>query len=504
MNKKKIAAVVGAGVLIVLFLLLPGFLGDTIEKNVRQSISDLPERINYSQNIFNSEIYGWGLQWKAEVKNYQKGWFTSQASVEFSLDASNLDPKLIQGLKEKLNWSFLVDFNIYHGPLTLAKGVPKFGLAALDGKTSFPLSMQDYFHSEDVLHFEFSGLLGLFGSANFSIVIPEQTVKVIFLKLGNFSISFTGGESVFFLETNLETLKTETQIPKLILVYDMGIGNMTMHLEGYKEKGKYETNSANNLEYNRKINIKKFGFSLNYMTMFNVQVVGNEYKSEEKLEAKDGVVNYASTSSQGPIKFGGDEFQDPQLVEAKISTRFLNINLKALEPFFDLSNLESRKVDNNQVLEMFVTTRPELNIDEFYLKTIWGDLNYNQTLVAWLSEKNEDPPTDQPKGDLLYSGTFRLDESFVKEALKTFVTYRLLFTQGMQGLGHQQPETISNQLYDEFIQQGIILKEGEKAVIRLEYKNRRLFINGIDKGEFLPLQELFENVQKNLKQETSS
>ncbi|WP_146027132.1 YdgA family protein [Bowmanella denitrificans] len=141
-------AVVVAGALIA-----PKFIGQNVHQQVQEQVAKLNEQAGY----------------QASIKQWQQGWFSTQAQIDVHFDMAELDPASAQDLPEfpPLN----IQLDIQHGPVLLSsQGL--LGLASWQADISGEALRKNLTWTDDLPLYRLSGLTGLFGDHRFTDQIP--------------------------------------------------------------------------------------------------------------------------------------------------------------------------------------------------------------------------------------------------------------------------------------------------------------------------------------------
>jgi len=123
------------------------------------------------------------------VKNYQRGWFHSQADLQWTVSMLQKasDPKSRRILTPK-TYTTQVPLKIYHGPVMLVDGVPRFGFGYARSAVVLPRIYEQKFHAE----YDTSSTKPVL---NITVFVNYFIKTIIHLKVPHFTLVTKNGDS---------------------------------------------------------------------------------------------------------------------------------------------------------------------------------------------------------------------------------------------------------------------------------------------------------------------
>ena len=184
--------IIGAGVTLAALGITPYFIGNGIEQNVTDIVTELNKQAVYSANI----------------KSYQKGWFSTTAEIEIGIDVNSLVAAQQMGnsnLSPEDNPSITATLVAHHGPLYFGNGQ---GI----GRAHYTVSingdkLREYAQWDATKPaYVNEGVIGLFGGISYTDEIPAMTATdeesgINFLFSGYKGEATTQGEEVVYKST---------------------------------------------------------------------------------------------------------------------------------------------------------------------------------------------------------------------------------------------------------------------------------------------------------------
>lgn len=472
MNKKRIIAV-SAGLLVLIFLVLPGLLGSHIEK----------QTVAYFENLYKTTS-----SQNLEV-TYDKGWFSSTLTITVEYPENYKRLILLTLPEEDQDTNITLALRVDHGPIIL-RGF-KFGLARFSGENSFfgspPENLKSPF--DQIPLFEMDGVIGFDGSATTLFKVPAFDL-VVDSSLNPEMVA--GNESKISLdEIHIEIGAREEdgflRITLKLLDLRMAISSPTINTMEFKIAG-LEGDSYYRIGAPYPINYDHGMVSLRRMLV----AMDEKIFSMEDMESRDlmsrsensPLLDYTSQFQMGAIGFheAGDEDQEPQVISTQAEIEILHIDSEAVLELVEFLNTRSEPMSDSDVEQILGITQkllaaqPEYNYQNMNVVTRWGIINYSHRLIFPAVEVSANFDREAFATKIFYSGNLFFAEDFVGAMVEIFIEKQL--AAAGQQVDDETFETIKGNTIQQFITAGYLVSEEGGYSMAIELKDGVLTING--------------------------
>ena len=462
--------IIGAGVTLAALGITPYFIGNGIEQNVTDIVTELNKQAVYSANI----------------KSYQKGWFSTTAEIEIGIDVNALVAAQQMGnsnLSSEDNPSITATLEAHHGPLYFGNGQ---GI----GRAHYTVSingdkLREYAQWDATKPaYVNEGVIGLFGGISYTDEIPAMTATdeesgINFLFSGYKGEATTQGEEVVYKSTgeSLSIGADEFSVNMKSLSVDMSYaGDLVRAVQGELFDSKMTASVAS-------IEVAGFEPGAN-VAIDNLTLVANtDINNDEKTA--NVYVEYAIEKLVGPEIDASD---------MTLGVAINNLSTDFLKAYQDFSNESLMLPADEMTAKMMaffednalsqLTAEPEINITKLSATLPEGSFNAhaNTKLVGITALPETMADIGYWVTHLLADAKVTADKAFAESVTSGYMVSQIMASPQAQDMTQEEVEAAAKQqvpmMLDVFTQQGFIKEtEGGYETV-VELKDGKANING--------------------------
>ena len=468
MNK---AFIVGAGVTLAGLLIAPTFVGNSVESQTRSAIEKIDDHPLYS----------------ASVLSYDKGWFSSTATIELSLEidtllaAQQIDPAE-QDTPDKP--VVIAKVNAFHGPVYFGDGV---GIAKVKYNASVDGNMlREYVTWQENQPFYYNeGKVGLFNGLSYTDTIPalkalENDGDIEFVFSGfNGEASDEGGATRYIGSSkSVEISGAGFSLGMLNTTVDMTYHGDFMAAISGKLFESDAALTAEQIEFSDSTDTNVIIDTLRMITSTDI---------DEQANTADIYLEYAVDDIKGAAQEASD---------IAIGIAVNNLDIDFIEAYQEFSNasLMVPSEDLPEKLQVFIKdnllqqlqTEPEINIKKLAMTlpegSIKGTANSKLTGITSLPDTMED--VAYWVSHLLMDAQISADKAFVESMASGYMVAELAANPQTQGMTADELKSAAEQqvpmVLDSFVQQGLLKETEQGFETSFALKDGTATINGTE------------------------
>ena len=481
-NKVIIGAI--AGLLAVVFLLVPGLIGGQAETQTR---------------AYFDSVYGVASVQKPEVI-FDKGWFSSTVTVEWQIPPELAflykDGFLVEG-QDLPPYTTVLD--VSHGPVVFVDGLPAIALAALESNGSFFGENTDGLREtlKEIPPYYMAVTLGFGGTADLFLEHPPFTIAID--KESDEDAEESDNPSSF--ESKGFVLETRTTFhedsfslisePISFQFIFRGDENdyAEISLEGLKLDAVYSLNEAYPLNYMAgQTIIDRFALifegkeTAGEMTSFEfvLEDIGNIDSLAPSGEAD--LLDYKAETKTGRISIKTEEWEGNQITSIDSRMHILNIHKGAAVELFEASQKDPNMLEPEtseivtESTKLLFSSGLEYNIPLLLAKTRWGDIHYSHTMKFPTTVEFAAFEAEDFVADVNYVGSFQADAAFVNAIIKLTLEQQL--GDAAADLDEATYQALQQNMLQQLILAGYLVEEEDGYSMNLALQEGMFTING--------------------------